>query len=319
MLKKIYFASLLGVLAVTPVMAASQGDIKVVPIGETIRPEASTPSTSSKSPARSTSRRRPRPAVVKEGQTFLVELGTSVSTSFTKEGDSILLRAVEDVGPSKQPGISNGAEGEATVSLVNTDKKNPKIVLTLDSIRTVNDTDASLAGEIVIEGQGSQAYAAVGERYTATLGEKLTVKPRRLQSSSKTKKAKGAPVEPTVETAFAEINGKGVKADLEKGKAKGMVQLILEAPKGYTSDDIDTATVRLAKVNNWDIPDGVLADAKKPRQSDGNKNSVTDWTMYFNVWEFLKYQPRGTNNITIGGNLNNGKPFEAVTRVQVDY
>ncbi len=281
-------------------LLAQEGGIKVIPVGETIKPEA---------PAKARPK-KPRATVVKAGQTFLIELATAVSSGITQVGEKVYFRAIENVGPEKNPVILSGAMGEGTVTEVDNDKKAGKVLVKLNNIESVMGQSVGVAGDVDIKGTNSQAAAGVGERFTATLVEKVVVQ---------IKRKKAAPPAPSPQLGFAEISGKGVSANLNKGKVKGEVKLIVEPPKGVTADDIEIDSVALYKVNGKELPEAVPANAGKPKQGDANKNGVDDWTLYFDAWDFIKYQPRGSNQVSIRGKLKNGTEFDAETRVEVNY
>lgn len=292
------FILILGLIL--PGTLLAQGEVQVVPIGETIKPEAG---------STTTRRRRYRPPVVKTDTTFLVELGTALSSGLTQEGETISIRAAENVGKGKYSGILMGASGRGRVTKV--DKKEKVIEATFDTIEDYQGDPVPITGKISLRGEGKDdAAAAVGDHFTATLDEKIIVK------RSRKKKGEG---EPEVLTGFIEISGKGAKADIKKGKAKGKVQMVLEAPKGFTADDIVLSSVALAKVNGGKVANPPKPDARKPKQGDANKNGTTDWKLYFDAWDFIKNQRKGMNTIVVKGNLKNGQTFEATTRVQVDY
>jgi hypothetical protein len=301
MLKKITLALvgflILGYLSVVQ----AQDDVKVVPIGETIKPEAGTGVPAKKKVA--------RPAVVKEGTSFLVELGTALSSGLTQSGDTISIYAAEDVSSRGKAAIAAGARGMGRVTAV--DKKARTLSVTFEEIDGTSGAPVGIGGSIQLTGEKNQAAAAVGERFTATVDEKITVKPK------PKKKTKEAPEPPL--TAFAEIEGKGAKVDIKKGQASGKVKLILEAPKGFSSDDIQIDTVALTQVNSHQLEEGVRPTAQDPKQGDGNKNGTSDWTMYFGAWDFIRNQPKGSNTLYISGNLKNGRPFQATTRVSIAY
>ena len=285
------------------VPSSAQEGVKVVPIGQTIKPEST---------GRVKKKRRYRAPVVKEGSTFIVVLGTALSSGLTKEGETITIRSTEDVGSSsKYPGIKMGAAGRGTVSQV--DQKGGKLSVRFDTIESYNGTPVAISGNIQLEGKGkkSAAMASVGERYTATVNEKIVVKRVR-----KKKKKNG---EPEILTGFIEVSGKGSKVDLKKGKSKGKIKMVLEGPKGYTADDIDTNTVKLISVNGNDLANPVRPTAQKPKQGDANKNGTSDWSLAFGSWDFIKNQPKGMNTIIVSGLLRNGQEFNATTRVKIDY
>lgn len=282
---------------------AQDSGIKVIPIGETIKPEAGTGKKK---------KRRYRIPVVKEGTSFLVETMTALSSGLTQQGDTVYFVAAEDVGPANRPVISMGAKGRGRVTEV--DSKGKTLTVQFETIETVVGGMTTISGEIKATGDKKKAAVVnVGEKFTATLQESLKAKrpPR--------KRTKKGEEEIMPQTGFVEISGKGVKADLAKGKASGKIKVVLEAPKGQTADDIETSSVVLFKVNNFELPQTVPANARTPKQGDANKNGVTDWTMYFPVWPFIKNQPKGSNMIYVKGRLKNGEEFEAVTRVKVDY
>jgi len=167
---------------------------------------------------------------------------------------------------------------------------------------------------VVVEGQGGQAAVAFGDKFTATLDEKVVMRPR--PAPPRPKKGEEAP---EIKKAGAEIRGKGVKADIRKGEAKGTVELLIEAPKGMVADDIDTNSIVVSKVNSFVLPNPVRASAAKTKIGDRNKNGVMDLNFMFDPWDFIKYQPRGNNVLTFSGRMKNGTPFEATTGVTIDY
>ena len=205
-----------------------------------------------------------------------------------------------------------GASGRGRVTMV--DKKGRVVKASFETIENYKGEPVIISGTIDLKGKDKDAAAAgVGERFTATLNEKITVKPVR-----KKKKKKGE-VEPQQLTGFIEIKGKRASADIKKGKAKGKVEMILEAPKGFTSDDIVLSSVVLSKVNDVKVAKPPKPDARKPKQGDANKNGTSDWKLYFDAWDFIKNQREGMNTIVVKGNLKNGESFEATTRVKIDY
>ena len=295
-----WFSLALITLMALPLTVSAQGDVQVVPIGESIKPESPAPSAK-------TRKRRYVPPTVKEGTTFMVELGTALSSGLTVEGETITLFAAEDVGPSKRPGIERGATGRGTVTSV--DPKANTLSVRMETMNGLDGSPLPISGNIELSGEGKEdASAPVGEKFTATLDEKLVVR-RPKKSDSETEAL----------TGFVELSGKGAKADIKKGKAKGRIEIVLEAPKGYTADDIETSSVVLDTVAGRELAKPVMPNAKDPKQGDHNKNGTTDWTMYFDAWEFIKNQPEGVHNIGITARLKDGKPFKATTRVQIDY
>jgi hypothetical protein len=286
----------------SPLAARAQdsNDVKVVPIGESIQPEKQTPA----------KKRRKAPATsVKSSTSFIVETATALSSGLTQEGETVYLMAGEDVGSSSRPAIIRGAPGRGTVTKVDKGKK--ELTVKFESIEAANGQQVRISGEINLTGQKGHAVAGVGERFTATLEEQV--------SGSRPSK-RGEEEEAGMLTGFVEIDGKGARADLQKGKAGGKVRAIIEPPKGYTADDIDTSSIALYQVNDYRLLQPVFTNPKpKPKQADKNKNGTTDWTLYFNAWEFIKHQPKGTNTIHIKGTLKGGTNFEAVTRVMIGY
>lgn len=306
MYRKISTGLILFVFFFTSATVLAQEGIKVVPIGDTIKPEAGSGTPKKK--------RRRRVAKVKAGETFLVELQTALSSGLTQEGDVVYLKAAGDVGPSRRPAIAAGAPGRGTVILV--DKKGRKVTVRLQTLDNPRGEPVAITGTIDVEGdKRTAANASVGEKFTASLTEDVI--PKRPIKKRKKRGKKGS--EPQVLTAFIEISGKGAKADLKKGKAKGKVKMILEAPSGYTSDDVELGSVELYEINGYKLSRGIPANAGKPKQGDANKNGTSDWTIYFNTWDFIKNQPEGNNLVHVRGRLKNGKDFDAVTRVKVDY
>jgi hypothetical protein len=232
-----------------------------------------------------------------------------LSSGLTQVGDTILIYAVEDVGSKNRSAILMGARGTAKVTLV--DKKARKLTANFVEIEGYNGESLGLSGTIQLQGEKDQAAAAAGERFTAMMDEKVVIK------SKPRSKKKEAPEE--ILTGFVEIEGKGAKVDIKKGKASGKIKVILEAPKGFTSDDIQVDTVALSQVNNHVLEEGVRPSARDPKQGDANKNGTTDWEMYFDAWDFIRNQPEGTHTVYIRSNLKNGKSFRATTRVSISY
>lgn len=280
----------------------AQNGVKVVPIGESIKPESS--STGKKS----TKRRRYQTPIVKEGTEFLIALGTAVSSGLSKEGDIITLYAAENVGKSsRMPGIVKGAVGRGVVSLV--DNKEEKLNIRLESITAYDGKSVPISGNIELSGdKKNTANAPYGSRFTARLGEKIVVRSR---------PKKGA--EPKALMAFVELDGRKARADLVKGKSKGQVKMILEAPKGYTAEAITTETVALSEVNGAPLALPIKPMARSPKLGDENKNGTMDVTFWFDAWDFIKNQPEQSNTIVITGKMEDGKLFRAISRVTIDY
>jgi hypothetical protein len=205
--------------------------------------------------------------------------------------------------------INSGAVGKGTVKESTADKKKGTLLVTLDSIEAVNGESVSLGGDVSVEGQGGQAAVAVGDRFTATLDEKVVVrgKPKKPEEVFVDKKA------------TAEIVGKGVKVDIKKGTAKGSVDVLIEAPRVMTLDDVNTGSVVLYRVNNFVIPTSVPLSGAKAKTGDRNKNGIPDIGLSIGAWDFIKYQPRGNNTLTFRGRLKNGEPFEATSGASIDY
>lgn len=281
-------------------LAHSQNGIKVVPIGESIKPE------SSSSPKRK--RRRYRTPVVKQGTEFLVSLGTAVSSGLSKSGDIITLYAAENVGrSSSRPGIVQGALGRGIINAV--DKKAKTLSIQLESIEAYNNKLVPISGMIELVGEGkTSANASYGDHFSATLGEKIVVRSRPKKTT-----------EPEALTAFMELEGKKAEANLAKGKSKGRVKMVIEAPKGSTAEDINIETVALTKVNGTPLAVPVKPMARSPKIGDENKNGIMDVSFWFNAWDFIKNQPKQSNTITVTGQMQNGEIFRATGRVGIDY
>jgi hypothetical protein len=195
------------------------------------------------------------------------------------------------------------------VASVDKNKKGGKLTVQLISIESAGGESADISGNIDLEGKGEQAAYGVGERFTATVDEKLSVKG----------KPKKTALPLFAKNAFAEIRGKGVKADIKKGIAKGKVELVLESSRGMSIDDIDPDSVALYRVNSYLTPQEVRVIPGKPKIADRNKNGNSDMTLQFDAWDFIKFQPRGNNMIYVKGRLKNGSEFDANTRVTIDY
>jgi hypothetical protein len=185
------------------------------------------------------------------------------------------------------------------------------VVVALDSIQAVNGDSVPVGGQVSVEGKDGQAAVAFGDKFTASIDEKIVVRPR--PASRKKSEV------PDVKRGSAEIRGSGVKADIRKGVARGTVEVLLEAPKGMTMDDLDTSSVSLYKVNNFELPQPVVAAASKMKVGDRNKNGVPDVNLLFDAWEFIKYQPRGNNVVYFKGRMKNGTAFEASAGASIDY
>lgn len=260
-------------------------------------------------PRKAKKRATPSASIVKSGESFMVQMATVLSSGLTNIGETVYFTANEDVGKAGRPVISQGAVGKGTVKEVKSDKKKGTLIVSLDSIEAVSGESVSLGGDVSVEGQGGQAAVAVGDRYTATLDEKVVVrgKPKKPEEIFVDKKA------------TAEILGKGVKVDIKKGTAKGSVDVLLEAPRGMTLDDVNTGSVVLYRVNNFVIPNSVPLSGAKAKTGDRNKNGIPDIGLSIGAWDFIKYQPRGNNTLTFRGRLKNGEPFEATSGASIDY
>lgn len=260
-------------------------------------------------PRKAKKRAAPSASIVKSGESFMVQMATVLSSGLTNIGETVYFTANEDVGKAGRPVISQGAVGKGTVKEVKSDKKKGTLIVSLDSIEAVSGESVSLGGDVSVEGQGGQAAVAVGDRYTATLDEKVVVrgKPKKPEEIFVDKKA------------TAEILGKGVKVDIKKGTAKGSVDVLLEAPRGMTLDDVNTGSVVLYRVNNFVIPNSVPLSGAKAKTGDRNKNGIPDIGLSIGAWDFIKYQPRGNNTLTFRGRLKNGEPFEATSGASIDY
>ncbi len=253
-------------------------------------------------------------SVVKPGANFMIKMATVMSSGLTRPGETVYFTASEDVG-SGRPVISSGAVGRGTVKNVQDDKKKGKLVVALDSIQAVNGDSIPVGGDVTVEGQGTQAAVAFGDKFTATLDEKIVLRPK--PPAPRPKKGETGPPEP--KKGSLEVRGKGVKVDIRKGEAKGSVELWIEAPKGMTADDIELNSVTLTKVNSFELPSPVRTSADKAKAGDRNKNGVSDVNLSMNAWDFVKYQPRGNNVVTVSGRMKNGTPFEASGGVTIDY
>ncbi|MFO1462813.1 MAG: hypothetical protein U1F66_03485 [bacterium] len=308
MLRRISLFSLLALLAgVSPALRAQV----VVPVGESIKPEGG--GGGEEGVKKAVKKRKVAPAsVVKPGSNFMIQMATVVSSGLSKPGETVYFLANEDVGSGK-PVIASGAVGRGTIKNVQADKKKGKLTVALDSIQAVNGESVPVGGDVTVEGQGGQAAIAFGDKFTATLDEKVVIRPKPAPRAKKGEEV------PEVKKANVEIRGKGVKVDIRKGSAKGSVEIVLEAPKGMMVDDVDVNSVALTKVNSFSIPSPVRASADKAKVGDRNKNGVTDLNFSIEAWDFVKYQPRGNNVVTISGRMKNGTPFEASSGVTIDY
>jgi hypothetical protein len=300
----LFFLIMLLVAVASPVHA------QVVVPGGSIKPEGGggeAPTPEGQAP-RKKRRAAPAASVVKSGESFMIQMATVLSSGLTKPGETVYFTAAEDVGKGR-PVINSGAVGKGTVKEVTADKKKGNLVVSLDSIVAVNGESVSLGGDVSVEGQGGQAAVAVGDRFTATLDEKVVVRGR-------SKKPEEIFVD---KKASAEIIGKGVKADIKKGSVKGKVEVLIEAPRGMSLDDVNNTSVVLYRVNNFTIPNPVPLSGAKVKTGDRNKNGIPDIALAIGAWDFIKYQPRGNNTVTFRGRLKNGEPFEATSGVSVDY
>ena len=304
------FSLVLLLGAISPLLHAQV----VVPVGESIKPEGGGGGGEDASGGkRAVKKRRVAPAsVLKSGSNFMIQMATVMSSGISKPGETVYFMANEDVG-SGRPVIASGAVGRGTIKQVVADKKKGKLLVALDSIQAANGESVPIGGDVMVEGQGSQASVAFGDKFTATLDEKIVVRPK---PPSRSKKGES---EPEIKKANVEIRGKGVKADIKKGSVKGSVEVVLEAPKGMTVDDVDLQSVAMTKVNSFALPNPVRASASKSKVGDRNKNGVTDVNFSIEAWDFIKYQPRGNNVVTFSGRMKNGTPFEATSGVTIDY
>lgn len=294
--------------AVSPLLHAQV----VVPVGESIKPEGGGGGEEGGAKKAAKKRRVAPASVVKPGSSFMIQMATVLSSGLSQPGETVYFLANENVG-SGRPVIASGAVGRGTIKQVVADKKKGKLVVALDSIQAVNGESVPVGGDVMVEGQGSQASVAFGDKFTATLDEKVVIRPK---PAPRPKKGE---VAPEIKKASVEIRGKGVKTDIKKGTAKGNVEVILEAPKGMTVDDVEFNSVALTKVNSFTLPNPVRASAAKTKVGDRNKNGVTDVNFSIEAWDFVKYQPRGNNVVTFSGRMKNGTPFEATSGVTIDY
>lgn len=286
----------------------------VVPVGESIKPEGGGGGAEEGGSKKAVKKRKVAPAaVVKPGSSFMIQMATVLSSGLSQPGETVYFTANEDVG-SGRPVITAGAVGRGTIQQVVSDKKKGKVVVALDSIQAVNGDSIPVGGDVMVEGQGAQASVAFGDKFTATLDEKVVIRPK--PPAPRPKKGE---VPPEIKKGSVEIRGKGVKTDIKKGVAKGNVEVVLEAPKGMTVDDVELASVALTKVNSFSLPNPVRTSSDKSKVGDRNKNGVTDVNLSIGAWDFVKYQPRGNNVLTFSGRMKNGTPFEATGGVTVDY
>ncbi len=329
---------LLASLIFIPISFSQEEPIKVIPIGDTIKPEGKTepkpepkqapapaPTAAPKPTEHSTpiitapkpevapkpavKKRKPAPSLVKAGESFIVELQTVLSSGLNQTGDTFYFRAVENVGSSSRPVIKAGAVGTGTVTNVVKEKKKGNLAIRFDTITSSTGEAVPVSGGTELEGQGGQAVLTVGDRFTATLPQKVTLK-------GKPKKE----TEPVFDKmGWVEISGKGVDADIVKGFVKGNVGIILEPPKGMSIEDIDLSSVVLYRVNSFVIPQPVFAQLGKQKSGDQNKNGVSDAALTIRGWDFIKYQPRGKNVVYFMGKTKAGESFEASTPVTIDY
>ncbi len=306
------FSLLLLMGAISPLLQAQV----VVPVGESIKPEGGGGGGAEEGGGgkKAVKKRKVAPAsVIKPGSSFMIQLATVLSSGLSQPGETVYFTANEDVG-SGRPVIASGAVGRGTIKQVVADKKKGKVVVALDSIQAVNGDSVPVGGDVMIEGQGSQAAGAFGDKFTATLDEKVVLRPR-----APAPRGKKGELPPEVKKGSVEIHGKGVKTDIKKGVAKGNVEILLEAPKGMTVDDVEIGSVALTKVNSFSLPNPVRVSSDKSKVGDRNKNGVTDVNLGIGAWDFIKYQPRGNNVLTFSGRMKNGTPFEAAGGVTVDY
>jgi len=295
-------------LFISPLLAQA---VEVVPIGQTIKPEqGSGPEPSGNAPHKAKKKAAPAATTLKAGHSFMVESAEIVSSGLTKQGETVYFRAAEEVGSGNRPVIFSGALASGQVTTSEKGKNGGKIVVKIDSIESVSGEKIPISGQVNVDGDKSQAAYAVGERFTATLDEKASVK-------GKFKKEEI----PTFEkNAFAEIRGQGVKADIKKGQVKGKVELILETSKEVSIDDVVPESVALYRVNDHLTPKTVpAATGSKAKVGDSNKNGTADMLLTFDAWDFIKFQPRGSNMIYVKGKLKNGQDFDANTKVTIDY
>lgn len=307
------YSIILSVLLLVAFAAPAYSEVVVVP-GGSIKPEGSGGGggegggADAGAPRKAKKRAAPAATVLKSGESFMIQMATVLSSGLTQPGDTVYFTAGESVGKGR-PVINGGAVGKGTVKEVKADKKKGTLVVALDSIEAVNGESVSLGGDVSVEGQGGQAAVAVGDRFTATLDEKVVVrgKPKKVEETIVEKKAN------------AEIIGKGVKVDIKKGTAKGSVDVLLEAPRGMTLDDVNPTSVTLYRVNNFTIPSPVPLSGAKVKTGDRNKNGIPDIALSIGAWDFIKYQPRGNNTVTFRGRLKNGEVFEATSGASIDY
>jgi len=313
MLRRISIFTVLALLVgISPMLRAQP---VVVPSGQ-IKPEGGSAPKAEEAGGKKAVAKKHHAApasVVKPGSNFVIKMATVLSSGLTRPGETVYFMASEEVG-SGRPVISSGAVGRGTVKNVQEDKKKGKLVVALDSIQAVNGESIPVGGDVTVEGQGGQAAVAFGDKFTATLDEKVVLRPK--PPAPRPKKGE-VPTEP--KKGALEVQGKGVKVDIRKGVAKGSVELLLEAPKGMTADDIELNSVALTKVNSFELPSPVRVSADKAKSGDRNKNGVSDVNLSIDAWSFVKYQPRGNNVVTVSGRMKNGTPFEASGGVSVDY
>ncbi len=289
-------------LILVPVVGSAQ---EVVPIG-TIKPEGGAGEGGA---VKRRARKRAAPTAVKAGKTFMIESAEAVSSGLTVQGETVYFRASEEVTAGKLPVIFSGAVATGRISDIEKEKKQGKIKVELQSIQASNGEKVAISGNVEIEGKGEQAAYGVGERFTATIDEKLSVKG----------KPKKEELPTFSKNAFAEIRGKGVKADIKKGSVKGKVELVLESSKGMSIDDVVPESLALYRVNDHLTPQEVKVIPNKPKIGDKNKNGNSDLSLEFDAWDFIKFQPRGNNMIYVKGKLKDGSEFDANTRVTIDY
>lgn len=290
--------------ALVAIPAASMA-VEVVPIGETIKPEAGGGEGGPRKPVR----RKPTASTLKAGKTFMIESAEAVSSGLTQQGETVYFRASEEVQAGNRPVIWSGALASGKVVAAEKGKKDGKITVKLDSIQSASGEKLQISGDIDVDGKGEQAAYGVGERFTATIDDKVTVKG----------KPKKEELPLFSKNAFAEVRGKGVKADIKKGTAKGKVELMLESSKGMSIDDVVPESVALYRVNSHLIPLEVKVIPGKFKVADRNKNGNSDMALEFDAWDFVKFQPRGNNMIYVKGKLRDGSEFDANTRVTIDY
>ena len=235
----------------------------------------------------------------------------SINTGVSKVGEEVYFEAAESEG-----GIVKGTLLKGKVASFGESKKNRFIEIKLQ--------EAWLGGRsLVLDGKIKAMPTAKGSQLSLLVGEKFTAK---LTPGSM--KKGGAGLEPRAkikkgkllkEPVFAEITGNGLEANLAKGKAKGDLLVLIEAPKGQDLKIFKKDTpISIIKVNEQTLPQEIVS-SNKVKTGDRNGNGVADMRFSFPAWQTLKYLPRGASKITLQGDLANGGVFLTTATIKAHY